>query len=297
MDYNKYEDVIMKMVHEYFGAAVLPFLGIHEPISGYGPTEISALSVTKLYMDFTFQTVSGGYLHLEFQTTDGKAQDLRRFHAYEALLHYQTGKDVTTYVIFTGGITNAVCEDQCGINTYRILPVYMSSRDADAILAELKQKTADGTPLCDEDLVKLALIPVMHSQYSHKERIMKAVNILKTGTGEKVNQVTAVLYAFAEKFVTDPIELQQLKEVMLMTRLGQMLFDDGLEQGREQGLQQGLQQGLEEGLESGLAQGREELQRINRLNAMLLDEGRVGDLKRAFTDSDYQQQLLKEYHL
>ena len=41
MDYNKYEDAIMKMVHEYFSTAVLPFLGIHEQIVGQGPTEIS----------------------------------------------------------------------------------------------------------------------------------------------------------------------------------------------------------------------------------------------------------------
>lgn len=67
----------------------------------------------------------------------------------------------------------------------------------------------------------------------------------------------ALLYAFAEKLVHNPKDSSELKEVMLMTRLGQMLFDDGLEQGREQGLAQGREQGLEQGLE----QGREEVRR------------------------------------
>ena len=135
MDYNKYEDAIMKMVHEYFSTAVLPFLGIHEQIVGQGPTEISVLSLTKMYMDFTFLTASDTYLHMEFQTIDGGLQDLRRFLAYEGWLHYHTGKDVYTYVIFTGGITEAVCEERCGINTYRILPVFLASKDLAAYAA------------------------------------------------------------------------------------------------------------------------------------------------------------------
>ena len=55
-----------------------------------------------MYMDFTFLTVKDRYLHIEFQFTDGGVVDLRRFHSYEAWLHYTAGKDVMTYVIFTG---------------------------------------------------------------------------------------------------------------------------------------------------------------------------------------------------
>ena len=55
-----------------------------------------------MYMDFTFLTVKDRYLHIEFQFTDGGVVDLRRFHSYEAWLHYTAGKDVMTYVIFIG---------------------------------------------------------------------------------------------------------------------------------------------------------------------------------------------------
>ena len=43
-----------------------------------------------------------------------------------------------------------------------------------------------------------------------------------------------MVYAFAEKIMPKSKELQDIKEVVLMTRLGQMIFDDGLEQGRDQ---------------------------------------------------------------
>ena len=43
-------------------------------------------------------------IHFEFQTTNKGAADLRRFRAYEALLSLQTGKDVITYVVYSGDI-------------------------------------------------------------------------------------------------------------------------------------------------------------------------------------------------
>lgn len=37
-------------------------------------------------------------------STDKKEADLRRFRAYEAVFSHQQGKDVITYVIYSGGV-------------------------------------------------------------------------------------------------------------------------------------------------------------------------------------------------
>ena len=84
----------------------------------------------------------------------------------------------------------------------------------------------------------------------------------------------AVLYAFSEKFL-DAEELQKVKEEIHMTRLGQMIFEDGVQEGRELGLEQG-----------------QEL--VNRLISRLLEEGRMDDIKRAVRDQEYQKQLFTE---
>ena len=60
-----------------------------------------------------------------------------------------------------------------------------------------------------------------------------------------------------------------------MTRLGQMIFEDGVQEGRELGLEQG-----------------QEL--VNRLISRLLEEGRMDDIKRAVRDQEYQKQLFTE---
>ena len=307
MDSQKYEDSIFKMACEYFGEAVLPFFNIHDPIAGIGPTEISLLTIEKKYLDFTFLTTADKYLHFEFQSTNGGIADLRRFHAYEALLHYSTGKEVITYFIFTGGIRTAVFEESYGINTYHTIPIYMAQKDADLILEHIIRKKNKGTDLTDEDFVQLALTPVMSSRRSMPERIMTAVRLLKDETRPSAAHAIAMVYAFAEKMMPESKELQEIKGVMLMTRLGQMIFDDGLEQGREQGLKQGREQGLKQGLEQGLEQGREEGHRQGReeghrqgrdemaeLTRRLLQENRLEDLRQAVNDRDFCQKLLHE---
>ena len=67
---------------------------------------------------------------------------------------------------------------------------------------------------------------------------------------------------------------------------------------REEGREEGRKEGRKEGREEGRKEGREEtLNLINKLNDILLSEGRVEDLKRSINDREYQAQLLKEYRL
>lgn len=78
--------------------------------------------------------------------------------------------------------------------------------------------------------------------------------------------------------------------------------EEGLEEGRKLGQkigqEEGRKEGRKEGREEGRKEGREEtLNLINKLNDILLSEGRVEDLKRSINDREYQAQLLKEYRL
>ena len=58
--------------------------------------------------------------------------------------------------------------------------------------------------------------------------------------------------------------------------------------------EEGREAGLEEGHKSGLEQGERRLACVNKLNAILIDLGRLDDLKRATQDKDYQEQLMNE---
>ena len=68
------------------------------------------------------------------------------------------------------------------------------------------------------------------------------------------------------------------------------------EDGFEVGLKAGRKAGIEQGIEQGIKQGAElTLERINRLNAILIKNGRLDDLKKATEDADYQNALFEEF--
>ena len=69
-----------------------------------------------------------------------------------------------------------------------------------------------------------------------------------------------------------------------MTRIGQMIYDDGVEKGRAEGRAEGRQEGLDRGMD-----------RMSVLTARLLKEKRLDDLQRATEDKVFCEQLLKEY--
>lgn len=152
-----------------------------------------------------------------------------------ALRHVQ----ITTYVLFSGKIKYPKTEITCGINTYRIRPIIMQDKNVLEVFDDLQKKLNAGVPLTRTDLLPLVLCPLMGGDMAQKERIKTAYTITRKATymdAEDLQKIEAVLYIMADKFL-DSIEMEQLKKEIKMTRLGQMLYNDGLEDGIAQGIQ------------------------------------------------------------
>ena len=86
----------------------------------------------------------------------------------------------------------------------------------------------------------------MSGSLERKDSIKEALLLAKQSRETAAEKATAMLYALADKFLNSA-ELEEIKEVVAMTRLGQMIFDDGIQQGVQKGLTQGIQQGLTQG--------------------------------------------------
>lgn len=78
----------------------------------------------------------------------------------------------------------------------------------------------------------------MSGEMPQAMRIKKGLEILQKEQGKlkdrELLHMQSVLYALAMKFLTME-EIKQIKEMMSMTLLGQMLMEDGVEKGIEQG--------------------------------------------------------------
>lgn len=232
-DAKDHEDAVLKISAQYFADVVLPYLGISGKVVSFGPTELVHLELKKLFQDFNFVMDDGRWIHFEFQSTNEGLEGLKRFRVYEAMTSYQYKVDVTTYVLFSGKIKNPMTEFTEGMNTYRVQPIIMQHKDADEVIANLKCKIKKGEILTREDLVPLIFCPLMGGKSSQRGRIKAAYEITRKATmvdREEIRKIETVIYAMADKFL-DAVDLESMKEEVKMTRLGQMLINDGIAQG------------------------------------------------------------------
>lgn len=104
---------------------------------------------------------------------------MRRFRAYEAVYSNKTGKNVITYVIYSGGITETKTELDCGTHTYRVIPIYLKDKDADTVFRRLKEKQEKGESFAEEDFADISLTPLMSGSFSKKDAIKEGILLTK----------------------------------------------------------------------------------------------------------------------
>ncbi len=228
----KHEDLIMKKAMDVFAEEGLKFFGIDKKVKDASSTEIVVLEAKNLHMDYTFLMEDDTYIHVEFQTTNKGKDDLRRFRAYESLLSFQTGRDVVTYVVYSNGIQNVNTILETGINKYNIKPISLYDRNGDAVIQEIENKLNKNLEITKQDLIALTFTPIMSGELSRLDKIIKSIRLVKRIDNEYKYDVESMLYAFADKFLKGK-DLEKVKEEISMTKLGEMLVEDGIKKGEE----------------------------------------------------------------
>ena len=88
-----------------------------------------------------------------------------------------------------------------------------------------------------EDMIPVLLSPLLDGKMTVKDRILRGIQYIRQEEYEmskaESGKIQAVLYAFANKFL-DTAELEEIKEAIAMTKLGEMLFEDGKSAGEEE---------------------------------------------------------------
>lgn len=237
----QHEDVALKTAFRYFSDVLLPYFGIQKKAVGLAATEQVHLDVKKFYEDFNLVMEDRSWAHFEFESKNEGLKGLKRFRVYEALISYQHKVSVTTYVLFSGRIKNPMTQFTEGVNTFKIVPVIMRGHDADRLITGLKRKQECKEKLTKEDMALLTVCLLMEGKMPLKDRVKAAFQITKEAESagqEELDKVETVLYVMADKFL-ESAEMDELMEVIGMTRLGQKLVNRGIEQGIEQGIERG----------------------------------------------------------
>ncbi|WP_252250027.1 hypothetical protein [Clostridium sp. ZBS13] len=251
---TNYEDMIMKRAMDIFAEDGLKFFGINKKVKDTGSTEIVVLEIKNMFMDYTFLMEDDTYIHFEFQTTNKGVTDLRRFRTYESLLNMQTGKDVVTYVVYSGDIKNPLSGYESGINSYRVNAISMANKDGDKIFNDIINKMKSGEELSKQDIIALTFTPIMGGKLSKGDKIVNAIRVVKDIDKDYRYDVESILYAFANKFLSGK-DLEKVREEIKMTELGKSLIEEGMEKGKSEGIIEGENKKTIEIVKNAIKQG------------------------------------------
>lgn len=118
---------------------------------------------------------------------------------------------------------------------YRVDTYYMKNLDGDYLLGIIENKIRNNEHLTDQDILTLALSPLMNGRLSKSERTIKSIDIADSISEEteKLKCLT-LLYALFEK-VGDEKSKSKFKEVIGMTDIGRMLTEEAEARGKEIG--------------------------------------------------------------
>lgn len=251
------EDRALKAAAQFMGEELLPFLGIEGTMKRIAPTEQVYLNIKDLMEDFNYEMEDGTWKHLEFESDEITKEDLRRFRAYEAMISYHYKAEVTTCVVCSSRVKQLREELQEGLGIYRVQVVRLKEYSADKIIEEMEEKQKTER-LRRDDLIKVLLTPLMDGGMPQPERIVRGLKLVKCEREfmeqEDILRMQAVLYTLAMKFLEET-ELEDVKEEIKMSLLGEMIRNDGIKEGIEIGMERGMERGIERGMERGRAQG------------------------------------------
>lgn len=143
------------------------------------PTEAVFLEVGDFLADFNYEMTDGTWKHLEFESDILSVEDLRRFRAYESVISYKYGVDVSTYVVCTAK-TKVIksCLVQ-GKSTYRVEVIWMKDYNADDIVQALEEKQKAGERLERKELLNVLLTSLMDGEMSQEIRVKRSLGILQ----------------------------------------------------------------------------------------------------------------------
>lgn len=234
MDYNKIEDAVMKSAMNIFTQSAVEFFGVDTKIIAPASTEIKNIEINTNYIDYTFYTEDGNYLHFEFQTTN-KDSDLRRFLFYDASLVYRDNKKINTIVVYSSEIEGANTYLDAGSIKYSIETFYMKDINGDSTFEKLKEKVERGERLKDIEILNLTFVPLMSSTKSKSDRAIDSIKLAnKIKDNENKLQCLSMLYALLDKFGDENIK-KNIWEVFGMTEIGKLIREQGIKEGKEEG--------------------------------------------------------------
>ncbi len=252
------KDVLSKILAENFKEKSLKVYGVKVPrIKEVLPTNLPAIQVNEMRLDNLFLLEDGSLAVIDYESEVKRSNQLKYVnYIVRVLERYKKNgmpKNIRMIVIYTADVKTAPKRFSAGCLTLRMERAFLGKMNPEAMSKQIRVKLENKEPLSEEEQMKLIILPLAYKGKERKRRAVKeAVELAKQipGDEERTFALSGIL-VFADKIIDDETA-EYVKEVLRMTKVAQLLMEEGRQDGWKKGQQDGWRKGQQDERREGI---------------------------------------------
>jgi len=229
------KDILFKILGQTYKEKSFAAYGINlPPIRELLPTNLPKISANEKDIDNLFLLEDGTYTIVDYEAEFKKLNKIKYLNYIARVMEKYYKEDenfnLRLVVIYTGDVKSAEPVFETNCITLRMEQAFLSHIDGETAFDTIRQKVGSGTPLEDDDLMKLIILPLTIPGTEGKQMMLEKVVELAEQVKDNEQQIfilSGVIVA-SDKFINREY-LEQIRRRINMTQLGQMYEKEKIE--------------------------------------------------------------------
>ncbi len=173
------KDVLFKVLSEAYKEKSFSAYGIDLPhIKEVLPTNLPKMWANEKEPDNLFLLTDGTYVIVEYES-QYRRKDMAKYLNYSArIIERYIGKGeikLRLIVIYTGDVLSADSVLEANCLTLRVEQVFLCKMDGEGEYTRIRGIIEKGLPLCDEDVMRLIILPLTQRGMEKKQKMLENI--------------------------------------------------------------------------------------------------------------------------
>ena len=229
------KDILFKILGQTYKEKSFAAYGIDlPPIRELLPTDLPKIAANEKSIDNLFLLEDGTYAIVDYESVYKKANKIKYLNYIARVMEKYFKEDETfnlrLIVIYTSDVQSAEPTLETDCFTLHTEQAFLSHIDGEAAFREIQGKLQSGSPLANDDLMRLVILPLtVPGSEGKQEMLEKVVDLAEQITDEeqRIFTLSGVIVA-SDKFINREY-LDQIRRRISMTQLGQLYEKEKIE--------------------------------------------------------------------
>lgn len=249
------KDLLLKVLTDKFKDKSFAVYGLKNfpAIKAFIPTEFPMIDASTRIFDHVFLLEDGSYAIVDYESDSGSKKKIKyleyatRF--YKKFFDPEKPIKLRIIIIYTCDVLSADASIDAGALKLDVEQVFLRHINGKAEFEKIKSKIRNGEELTDEDQMMLMILPMTQPNNKISEMIDEVIDFTKKMTNEDARSFVLAGMAVGLVNYIKPDQLDKIKGVIDMTKIGQMYEQERIAYGKDM---------FNNGLSSGIDYGRAE---------------------------------------